>query len=137
MEQEVGGSSPPNCTTIVTCFRECMVLSGFPRLDANSFESPACHAGTLHSEFTNESCGGRVDEMSVSRSGNWRAVWVMGAMSSALIMPTVAWAYTAEQQQACTGDAFRLCSSEIPSIERITAHLSELCSDDVEGLLAS
>jgi len=30
-------------------------------------------------------------------------------------------AYTAEQQQACTPDAFRLCSSEIPDIERVRA----------------
>ena len=30
-------------------------------------------------------------------------------------------AYTAEQQQACTPDAFRLCGSEIPDIERVTA----------------
>jgi len=30
-------------------------------------------------------------------------------------------AYTAEQQQACMPDAFRLCSSEIPDIERVRA----------------
>src|SRR5262249_20390466 len=30
-------------------------------------------------------------------------------------------AYTAEQQQACMPDAFRLCSSEIPDIDRIKA----------------
>jgi hypothetical protein len=30
-------------------------------------------------------------------------------------------AYTPEQEQACTGDAFRLCSSEIPDIGRVTA----------------
>jgi len=30
-------------------------------------------------------------------------------------------AYTAEAQQMCTGDAFRLCSSEIPNIPKITA----------------
>ena len=30
-------------------------------------------------------------------------------------------AYTAEQAQMCTGDAFRLCSSEIPDIPKITA----------------
>lgn len=30
-------------------------------------------------------------------------------------------AYTAEQQQMCTGDAMRLCSSEIPDVDRITA----------------
>jgi hypothetical protein len=63
--------------------------------------------------------------MSVSRSGNWRAVWVMGVTVSALILPAHAWAYTAEQQQACTGDAFRLCSSEIPSIERVTACMAQ------------
>ena len=30
-------------------------------------------------------------------------------------------AYTPEQQQACSPDAFRLCSSEIPDIDRVTA----------------
>ena len=30
-------------------------------------------------------------------------------------------AYTSEQRIACTPDAFRLCSSEIPNIEGITA----------------
>src|SRR3954454_18722809 len=29
-------------------------------------------------------------------------------------------AYTPEQQQACSGDAFRLCGYEIPDIERVT-----------------
>ena len=30
-------------------------------------------------------------------------------------------AFSAEAQQVCTGDAFRLCSSEIPNIPKITA----------------
>ena len=30
-------------------------------------------------------------------------------------------AYTSEQRSACTPDAFRLCSSEIPNIPGITA----------------
>lgn len=30
-------------------------------------------------------------------------------------------AYTPEQEQACTGDAFRLCSAEIPDVARVTA----------------
>jgi hypothetical protein len=30
-------------------------------------------------------------------------------------------AYTPEQEQACTSDAFRLCSSEIPNVDRVTA----------------
>ncbi|WFU41209.1 hypothetical protein QA640_01315 [Bradyrhizobium sp. CB82] len=34
---------------------------------------------------------------------------------------TPSFAYTAEAQQMCTGDAFRLCSSEIPNIPAITA----------------
>jgi hypothetical protein len=34
---------------------------------------------------------------------------------------TASYAYTAEQQARCTGDAFRLCSSEIPNIQGITA----------------
>jgi hypothetical protein len=34
---------------------------------------------------------------------------------------TVSQAYTLQQQQMCTGDALRLCGSEIPNVERITA----------------
>jgi hypothetical protein len=30
-------------------------------------------------------------------------------------------AYTPEQQQACTGDALRLCGSDVPDVDRITA----------------
>jgi hypothetical protein len=30
-------------------------------------------------------------------------------------------AYTPEQQQLCSNDAVRLCSSEIPDVDRITA----------------
>jgi hypothetical protein len=40
----------------------------------------------------------------------------LGAMTS-----TQTFAYSAEAQQQCTGDAFRLCSSEIPNIPAITA----------------
>ncbi len=29
-------------------------------------------------------------------------------------------AYTPEQQQACSGDAFRLCGPEIPDVDRVT-----------------
>ncbi len=34
--------------------------------------------------------------------------------------PAAGFSYTMEQQQACMGDAFRLCGSEIPDIERTT-----------------
>ena len=41
--------------------------------------------------------------------------------TAALLVPGTARAYTADQEQACTGDAFRLCSSEIPDVDRVTA----------------
>jgi hypothetical protein len=37
------------------------------------------------------------------------------------ILSTSSYAFSPEAQQMCTGDAFRLCSSEIPDIPRITA----------------
>jgi hypothetical protein len=38
------------------------------------------------------------------------------------MLPAASRAFTqADQQRLCTGDVFRLCSSEIPSVERITA----------------
>jgi hypothetical protein len=39
----------------------------------------------------------------------------------ASIGPAAGQTYTPEQEQACTGDAFRLCSSEIPDVSRVTA----------------
>jgi hypothetical protein len=39
----------------------------------------------------------------------------------AWMLPSSSRAYTGEQQQACSGDAFRLCSAYIPDVERITA----------------
>jgi hypothetical protein len=40
---------------------------------------------------------------------------------SYLLLPTAGHAYTQEEQQACQPDAFRLCSSEIPDVDRVTA----------------
>ena len=39
---------------------------------------------------------------------------------SVLAMPTAGRAYTPEEQQACSDDAFRLCSAEIPDVDRVT-----------------
>jgi hypothetical protein len=36
-------------------------------------------------------------------------------------LPTTGRAYTPEEQAACQPDAFRLCGSEIPNIDRVTA----------------
>ena len=50
------------------------------------------------------------------------------------VFSTAGRAYTPEQQQACTPDAFRLCGSEIPDVDRVTvcmirnrAQLSPAC----------
>ena len=52
------------------------------------------------------------------------------ATSLAALTSTQTFAYSAEAQQQCTGDAFRLCSSEIPNVSKITTcmykHRSEL-----------
>ena len=41
--------------------------------------------------------------------------------SFAAASSTASFAFSSEAQQMCTGDAFRLCSSEIPNIPKITA----------------
>jgi hypothetical protein len=43
------------------------------------------------------------------------------AASISALSSTSGFAFSAEAQQMCTGDAFRLCSSEIPNIPKITA----------------
>ena len=52
------------------------------------------------------------------------------ATSLAAMTSTQSFAYSSEAQSQCTGDAFRLCSSEIPNIPKITAcmfkHRAEL-----------
>jgi hypothetical protein len=37
------------------------------------------------------------------------------------LLPSAGEAYTPEQQQACSDDAFRLCGPEIPDVDRVTA----------------
>lgn len=37
------------------------------------------------------------------------------------MVTTASYAHTPEQEQMCAGDAMRLCSSEIPDVDRITA----------------
>jgi hypothetical protein len=43
------------------------------------------------------------------------------AASFSAVTSTSGIAFSAEAQQMCTSDAFRLCSSEIPNIPKITA----------------
>jgi hypothetical protein len=49
------------------------------------------------------------------------------------MLTTASFAYTQEQQQLCTPDAMRLCSSEIPDVERVTACMIAKRSQLSEG----
>ena len=52
------------------------------------------------------------------------------AVSFSALSSSSSFAFSAEAQQMCTGDAFRLCSSDIPNVSAITAcmfkHRSQL-----------
>jgi hypothetical protein len=52
------------------------------------------------------------------------------------LLTTVSQAYTLEQEQMCSGDALRLCSSEIPNVERITACMERQRDSLSEGCRA-
>jgi len=60
--------------------------------------------------------------MSAIRSSNFQFSLMFAATLSCslLLWPVAGQTYTADQQQACTGDAFRLCSAEIPDVDRVT-----------------
>jgi len=50
----------------------------------------------------------------------FRSGLLPGIALSVLLLSGAAEAYTPEQQQACSGDAFRLCGPEIPDVDRVT-----------------
>jgi hypothetical protein len=58
------------------------------------------------------------------------------AISVFALSPRPGFAFTMEAQQMCSGDAFRLCSSEIPDIPRVTACMVRHRSDLSPGCRA-
>src|SRR3978361_1031785 len=50
-----------------------------------------------------------------------RAGLILGIALSASLLSGAAYAYTPEEQQACSPDAFRLCGDAIPDVDRVTA----------------
>jgi hypothetical protein len=59
---------------------------------------------------------------------------MMVSVALALIASSTAGrAFTAEQQRLCTGDAFRLCGSEIPNLERITLCMRQRIAELSQG----
>ena len=59
--------------------------------------------------------------MKTFRIGSFHAGLMLATAVVVSIWPATGRAYTPEQEQACSGDAFRLCSSEIPDVGRVTA----------------
>jgi hypothetical protein len=55
------------------------------------------------------------------RSRNFQLGLMLATALSVSMWPAASHAYTPEQQQACSDDAFRLCSSDIPDVDRVTA----------------
>ncbi len=58
------------------------------------------------------------------------------AVSFSALSSSASFAFSSEAQQMCTGDAFRLCSSEIPNISKITACMVKRRSDLSSGCRA-
>lgn len=53
-----------------------------------------------------------------------------------IVSTSSSYAFSSEAQQMCTGDAFRLCSAEIPNIPKITACMIKHRSDLSAGCRA-
>src|SRR5436853_6607902 len=77
---------------------------------------PACQSFPVHPQFPRETFGGSMSSLRNCQFGATLAV----ALTLSLL-PTRGHAYTAEEQQACQPDAFRLCSSELTDVDRVTA----------------
>jgi hypothetical protein len=58
---------------------------------------------------------------SLTRTPRQAGLVLAFAVSMSALSSTQSFAFGAEAQEMCTGDAFRLCSSEIPNISKITA----------------
>jgi hypothetical protein len=70
----------------------------------------------------------RVDRFTV------RSFMFIASLGACLMLPAASRAFTQEdQRRLCTGDVFRLCSSEIPDVERITACMQRQRASLSEG----
>lgn len=99
----------------------------------------ACQASLIHTDFARGGFaiqpGGLMFKFAVG-SREIRFVALSAVALAAWFSPAAGWAYTYEQQQACMGDAFRLCSSEIPDIERVKACMVSRVSELSPGCRA-
>jgi|ERR1700687_3282386 hypothetical protein len=54
------------------------------------------------------------------RSRNFQFGLMLATVLSVSIWPAASRAYTPEQEQACSGDAMRICGAFVPDVDRIT-----------------
>lgn len=54
------------------------------------------------------------------RSRNFQFGLMLATALAVASWPATSEAYTPEQEQACTNDAFRLCSAQIPNVDAVT-----------------
>ena len=119
MEQEVGGSSPPNCTTHRALDRanatiEASAVFSMTRLTDIRFSLPFSLPSFLAnpSPFTHNSRSTASGGFAMAvRSRNFHVGLLLATALSVSLWPAASRAYTPEQEQACSGDAFRLCGS--------------------------
>jgi hypothetical protein len=57
----------------------------------------------------------------IAVTGGFRFGLLLAMAFAFWVWPVASRAYTAEEEQACSGDAFRLCSADIPDVDRVTA----------------
>src|ERR1700675_3201961 len=79
----------------------------------------ACQGPAVHPQFRPTLPLGGL--MTFFRIRNFGCGLMLATALSVAMWSTSGQAYTPEQEQACTGDAFRLCSAEIPDVARVTA----------------
>jgi hypothetical protein len=121
VEQEVGGSSPPNCTTYATDKINIAIT------DANGLLSHdwlrlhlVCFLRFLRASHTVRQAKHFGGFAMIARSRKFQLGSMLATILSVSMWSAAGYAYTQEQQQACSGDAFRLCSADIPDVDRIT-----------------
>jgi hypothetical protein len=63
-----------------------------------------------------------VSPIPLRKSGLLKIALVVACIAAVTTLsPRASFAFSSEAQQMCTGDAFRLCSGEIPNIPAVTA----------------
>jgi hypothetical protein len=74
--------------------------------------------------------------MALTSSNFSRGKLLVATVFALGMLTTASQAYTLEQEQMCSGDAMRLCASEIPNVARITACMESRRDELSEGCRA-